>query len=117
MPSTKRVDVSDLYESPEGVDMTWSGCQSQTVRTMGESYAGLVPKGQEVTKDTCRAAANGGGLEEVDMYTVLREGNPGFAKGVTMCVITDQARVVAAKVTDMEDENDYAFTFKVSTLT
>jgi hypothetical protein len=119
VPFTKWVTVADGedYEAPAGVDMTWTSCSSENLRTRSGRHAGLVRRGQDVTKDRCRAAANGGGLENVKMWANLGVGNPGFVEGATMCVITDQDRLVAAKVIDMDDEDAFSFTFDVKTLT
>lgn len=118
VPFTRWVAVGDgeEYEAPQGVDMTWTSCSSEKLRTRSGRHAGLVRKDQDVTNDGCRAAANGGGLENVKMWANLGEGNPGFTKGVTMCVITDQNRLIAAEVIDMESESAFSFTFDVKTL-
>lgn len=119
VPFTTWVAVGDGedYEAPAGVDMTWTSCSSEKLRTRSGRHAGLVRKEQDVTNDRCRAAAHGGGLENVKMWANLGVGNPGFTEGATMCVITDQDRLVAAEVIDMDDEDAFSFTFDVKTLT
>ncbi|WP_097992336.1 hypothetical protein [Streptomyces sp. f51] len=115
VPFSKWIDTSDLiddYSPTEGTDMTWSGCAPQIWETMPEAHAGIVRKGTKLTDASCRAAANGGGLEFYRMW----DGNPGFEKGANLCALTDKGRLVAAEVVDVKDGTDYAFTFDVTTV-
>ncbi|MEU9095929.1 hypothetical protein [Streptomyces sp. NPDC048428] len=114
IPFSKWIDTSDLideYNPADGTDMTWSGCSSQSWSTMSDAHAGIVRKGTTLTEASCKAAAYGGGLESYRMW----DGNPGFEKGASLCVLTDRGRLIAAKVVDFTTA-DYSFTFDVITL-
>lgn len=115
VPLSKWVSTQDLageYAPQESTDMTWGGCAAaESWKTMPDAHAGIVRQGVEVTADSCRAAANGGGLEHYRM----RSGNPGFVKGATLYAISDKGRLVAAKVVAV-NTLEWSFSFDVRTI-
>ncbi|MFG2299173.1 hypothetical protein [Streptomyces sp. NPDC048603] len=120
VPLLRRMPVStgEKFEPAPGVDMTFSGCSPDTLRTLSGRYGGTVRKGKEFTKDTCRSAAQGGGLEDVGFrHGGTPEYRSGIGEGAVICVITDQNRLVAAKVNKLVDGFDTTMTLEVSTLT
>ncbi|MBJ7903084.1 hypothetical protein IF655_07185 [Streptomyces sp. DSM 110735] len=102
VPFTHRVEteLNDEKAQP-GVDMVWVDCTITELRTATEARAGVVPRGTEVTKDTCLDAANGGGLETLQMG--VNADTYQVRAGATICVLTDQGRLLAAYVTDKVD--------------
>ncbi|MFK0101846.1 hypothetical protein [Streptomyces sp. NPDC091040] len=115
IPFSKWIGTSDLideYSPADGTDMTWSGCTSQSWKTMPDSHAGIVRKGTKLTEASCKAAAYGGGLEFYRMW----DGNPGFEKGASLCVLTNEGRLIAAEVSDVSNNGNYSFKFDISTL-
>ncbi|MGX5185994.1 hypothetical protein ACWKT5_25115 [Streptomyces avermitilis] len=103
VPFTHRVET-ELDDEPAqpGVDMVWKDCTSTVLETSTEARAGVIPQGTTVTKAACMDAANGGGLETLEMQA-FASAQDHARRGATICILTDQGRLLAAYVTERED--------------
>ncbi|MFD6529855.1 hypothetical protein [Streptomyces sp. NPDC060184] len=94
----KQVVVDDLPpDEAAKLDLIYSGCGAPTMRLGDDQAGGILAKGSPATEGACEAAAQGGGLEEIQWDTdALREQQ--IIAGAALCVITDEGRVAMAKV-------------------
>ncbi|MEU3749083.1 hypothetical protein AB0E71_28415 [Streptomyces narbonensis] len=119
VPLLNRVDVpsGEEYEAGTGVDMTFSDCAPEKLRTMTGRFAGTLRKGKEFNKNTCLAAAQGGGLETVGFRNGgTPEYRSGIGEGAVICVLTDQNRLASAKVVKLAEGFSITITLDVSTV-
>ncbi|MFB7445992.1 hypothetical protein ACFC01_48400 [Streptomyces mirabilis] len=93
--------------------MKWTSCVGKELSTLPSARAGILPKGEAVTSDSCRDAAYGGGLDSLGLEAFE---DAGLVPGATVCVVTDKNLLVAAEVKEV-DHYPVRVAFKVRTLT
>lgn len=100
-PFVTRVDRAepDAEDAAAPADLNWYGCSPVEFGTARDSHAGVLSKRQPFGKEACEAAANGGGLEEILMHSNAVE-EAGIIAGNSICVITDEGRLVRAQIVD-----------------
>ncbi|MEV4813326.1 hypothetical protein [Micromonospora avicenniae] len=98
-PFVTRVDTAepDAEDAAAPADLNWYGCAPVEFGTARDSRAGVLSKRQPFSRDACKAAAFGGGLEEIIMHSNQVE-EAGIIAGNSICVITDKGRLVRAEI-------------------
>ncbi|WP_371493789.1 hypothetical protein OG871_01960 [Kitasatospora sp. NBC_00374] len=113
---TQRVNTKDLSSAEAAAfDMGWAGCITQVLETERGRSAGLLPKDADATLSSCRAAASGGGLEQVSIDSQRDMADKGLVPGAAICVITDQKRVAMAKIDKVTWATNPTIDFSVTT--
>jgi hypothetical protein len=100
-PFVTRVDraESDAEDAAAPADLNWYGCSPVKFGTTRDSHAGVLSKRQPFSKEACKAAAYGGGLEEILMHSNAVE-EAGIIAGNSICVITDKGRLMRAQIVE-----------------
>ncbi|MGX4731455.1 hypothetical protein [Kitasatospora griseola] len=115
---TQKINTRDLStREANAFDMGWAGCINPVLMLEKGRSAGLLTAGAAATPESCRAAASGGGLESVAFDNQRDAADQGMVAGAAICVITDQKRVVMAKIDNISWAGQPTIDFSVTTWT